>query len=372
MRTAAIGFLALALFVAAIVATGFVLTGGLRTGTTVRAIFSAPGVGQQLPIGGDVKVRGVLVGTITALTLGEDNTAVVEFVLKDDAEIPAESGAEIRSKTVFGQKWVELRPPETSSGELLVDGSVIPDEQTREPLELERALQLGHDLLSELPLQDLAAVFDALAEGFTGVEDEARTALDRGIVALRAVNARSDEFDLSLRQLREFSEWLDLNDDDLVTLMDAFDQANTELVGAAPEFRASLQSVPIFLDDLADFQVRVEEDLGRLVEEGATVAEILAARSGQLTDLVVQLEPFLKVWNSGLSQPCRGEYEANLTCWQIYQLPGLESRGLYGGSAGPHRDDPSDPGVTRGRTTTSSDDALTKVIGAPLESGRAR
>lgn len=345
VRYAVLGGVACALFVAAIAVTWVFLKGGFQSGVPVRAVFSDRGAGQQLPIGGDVKVRGVLVGVIQDVSLNDDGTASVHLLLHEEHEFPADSAAEIRSKTVFGQKWVELIPPEDPvSDEILGADGVIPDERTREPLELETALQLGHELLSEIPLEDLSTVLQSLADGFAGREGDARASIDKGLVALRAINSRSEELDLGLRQLREFSQWLNEEDDNLLSFMRSLDSANRALVGAAPEFEASMDSVPAFLNDFAEFQEVTEADLGRLIDHGATVAEVVAARSTNLTDIVVQLEPFTTVWNSGLSQPCRGAYEADLTCWQLYQMPGIESRGLYGSGGGPAADEAGDPG----------------------------
>jgi virulence factor Mce-like protein len=342
-RNVLLGFVALALFGGTIFATWVLLKGGFEGGVPVRAVFSAPGVGQQLPIGGDVKVRGVLVGRIHDITL-EGADAIVHLRLQDAVDIPADSRAEIRSKTVFGQKWLELIPPEDSEGAAMLEaGSEIPTSRTKEPLELERALQLGHDLLSEIPLGDLSATFRALSSGFGGQESAARSSLRDGLIALRAVNEKTGEFDLSLRQLREFSEWLDDNDTTLLSFMRSVDASNRALVGAAPEFRASLRSVPDFLQDLGDFQEATQEELGRLVEHGATLAEFVAERSPQLVDIVVELRPFTTVWNSGLSQPCAGEFESDMHCWQVYQMPGLQSRGLYGPGEAPDANQPGDP-----------------------------
>ena len=346
MRYGVLGGLAFLLFLGSFAVTWVFLKGGFQSGTPVSAVFSSRGVGQQLPIGGDVKVKGVLVGRIQAIELSDEGNAVVELLIDEGHRFSEDSRLEIRSKTVFGQKWVELIPGTDGAGPSLSAGSVIPDERTTEPLEFELALQLGHDLLSEIPLQDLSRIFNSLAEGFSGQEGDARTALDRGLVALRAVNARSDQLDLSLRQLAEFSQWLNENDDAVIDLMDSIDSANRALVGAAPEFVSSLDSVPAALNDVSGFQERTEEELGRLVENGATLAEIVAARSDQLTDIVVQLEAFTTVWNSGLSQPCGGVYERDMTCWQVYQMPGMQSRGTYADS-GPLEDEPGDPGAAR-------------------------
>lgn len=344
-RNVLLGAVALSLFAAALWLTWVFLTGGFQGGTRVTAFFSEPGVGQQLREGGDVKVRGVLVGVISEIRL-EGTQAVLELALNGDVELSDESVAEIRSKTVFGEKWVELIPPDGDATALLQAGSVIDDDHTIEPLELERALELGHDLLSELPVEDLAAVLAALADGFSGQEGSARTAVDRGLVALRAVNSNSAGLDQSLRQLDEFSGWLDDNTTNLLDFTAALDSANRALVGAAPEFESSMDSVPVFLDRFAAFQERTESDLGRLAEDGADIGEVVAARAGSLVDLVVQLEAFTTVWNSGLSQPCAGAYESDLTCWKIYQLPGMESRGLYGRGTSPLDSDPGDPGST--------------------------
>lgn len=352
-RHALLGLLALALASGAVYLTWFFLQGGFEGGYPVRAVFSAPGVGQQLPEGGDVKIRGVLVGYIADAEIS-DGKAVLELRLDEDQDIPAASSAEIRSKTVFGQKWVEIIPPVSGEGANFVAGDVIPDERTTEPLELERAMQLGSDLLSTIPLEDLSEVFRTLAEGFSGREADARNSIDKGLVALRAVNSRSDEFDLSLRQLAEFSAWLDDNDDALLGFMSSLDSANRALVGAAPELRSNLQSVPVFFDELATFQEAIEADLGRLVEEGATVLEIVAERDGDLRDLIVNLEAFTTVWNSGLSQPCEGLYESDMTCWQVYQPPGLESRGVYRDGQAPAENEPGDPLYQPGRTVRSA------------------
>jgi virulence factor Mce-like protein len=367
LRRAALGLVALSLFVGSLWVTWSFLSGGFQGGARVTAFFSDPGVGQQLRAGGDVKVRGVLVGRIIEIRL-ESSEAVIELALESDTDISSDSVAEIRSKTIFGEKWVELIPPPGSTAIALADGDVIDDDHTIEPLELERALELGHDLLSELPLGDLSALLDALAGGFSGNEGSARSAIDKGLVALAAVNSRSDELDLSLRQLADFSEWLDDNAGGLVSFMDSLDRANRALVAVAPEFESSLDSVPVFLDRFAAFQESTEADLGRLVEDGADIGELVAARVDRLVDIVRQLEAFTTVWNSGLKQPCAGEYEANLTCWQVYQLPGLDSRGLYGRTT-PLNDEPGDPGLT-----SASDDRseLERALEAKLGPRLAR
>jgi len=97
-----------------------------------------------------------------------------------------------------------------------------------------------------------------------------------------------------------------------------------------------------------------------------------------LFDLVVQLEAFLTVWNSGLRQPCEGLYDDDLTCWQIYLSPGVQSRGLYGGNERPPNDNErGDPGNGRiGRSLSRAaieefQTALTQSSGSEVPSDLA-
>ena len=343
-QRAALGLVALCLFAASIAVTGLYLRGGFEGGVPVSAVFSAPGVGQQLPVGGDVKVRGVLVGRISDIHLRDDGKAVVELSLDRDVELSDASAAEIRSKTAFGQKWVELIPPShPRHDDILGPGSVIPDTMTTEPLELERAMQLGHELLTAIPLDDLSVLLRSLADGFSGQDDDARLALDRGLVALQGINAKRPEFELALRQLRTTAQYLDRNDEDLLSFLKSLDRANRSLLASAPEFQKSLESVPTFLNEYSDFQEQIDGDLSHLIQNGATLAEILERRSDDIVALVENLEAFTTVWNSGLRQPCNGLYEFEMTCWQVYQMPGLDSRGLYGPGEAPAADEPGDP-----------------------------
>ncbi len=112
-----------------------------------------------------------------------------------------------------------------------------------------------------------------------------------------------------------------------------------------------------------------------MIEHGATLSEVLAAHSSELTDLVVELEPFTTIWNSGLEQPCAGLFESNMTCWQVYQMPGLRSRGLYGPGGGPQSDGPADPVITTtiGTKTMARFESLLSAAGkGPVPHGLAR
>ena len=84
------------------------------------------------------------------------------------------------------------------------------------------------------------------------------------------------------------------------------------------------------------------------------MAELLRDNKTELVDIIVQLQAFTTVWNSGLRQPCEGPFESDMTCWQIYQPPGLDDRGLYGRGQAPAANDPGDPGLLRSLQSSST------------------
>jgi virulence factor Mce-like protein len=74
-----------------------------------------PRVGNQLNIGGDVKMRGAFVGTIKSISDNGDH-ATVEIALSPSQAktIPDNVEARILPKTIFGEKYIDLVTPDNA------------------------------------------------------------------------------------------------------------------------------------------------------------------------------------------------------------------------------------------------------------------
>ena len=186
----------------AVVLTGLTLTGNLGS-NTVDAFAEFDNCGQGLRDGGDVKLRGVLVGRLGPLERIQGNDCRVRLDLFPESidQIPANAGAEVRAKTVFGEKWVELTYPEDRADEAMAAGDVIPKERTLDPLEVETILNTGLPLLEAIDPENLSAALEALADGFAGQEDDAVLAIREGIEALRPFNEDKELLAQGIRQL---------------------------------------------------------------------------------------------------------------------------------------------------------------------------
>ena len=126
-------------------------------GTTYHAQFADAG---GLKSGDDVRIAGVKVGKVTSLSL---NGAVVRvgFQINTGAKIGEETRADIKIKTLLGQKYIALAP--AGVGKLHGD---IPLARTTTPLDVTQAfIGLGRRA-GEIDTKQLAAAFDTLAATF--------------------------------------------------------------------------------------------------------------------------------------------------------------------------------------------------------------
>lgn len=104
-------------------ASGF---GGSAAGMQLKANFrSAEGV----TVGTDVRLAGVSVGTVTALSLNlETYRADAVFTIDETVQIPDDSAASVASEGLLGGTFVEIIPG--GSMGMYADGALIADTQS--------------------------------------------------------------------------------------------------------------------------------------------------------------------------------------------------------------------------------------------------
>src|SRR4051812_24257709 len=89
---------------------------------SVTVTLESQKVGNQLNLGGDVKARGVFVGTIKKIEAnGETATVPMRLNPGKAKEIPDNVTARIQPKTLFGEKFVDLQIPDDPSPRSLAD-----------------------------------------------------------------------------------------------------------------------------------------------------------------------------------------------------------------------------------------------------------
>lgn len=100
--------------------------------TTYSATFSDV---TGLLTGNDVRIAGVVVGSVDKIELSGRNLAEVEFSLDEGRAIPESTIAALRFRNLVGERYMALTEGQ-GSGRPLEEGSTIPLAQTRNALDL--------------------------------------------------------------------------------------------------------------------------------------------------------------------------------------------------------------------------------------------
>lgn len=342
MRQVLIGLIALALIAGAFGLTGYTLVNGGLTNSNIPAFAEFSNCGQGLRVRGDIKLRGVLVGVIEDIERIGGQTCRVTLGLFPDSmdEIPANVGAQIRAKTVFGEKWVELLYPESPENARFAEEDVITEDRTIDPLEVETILNTALPLLESVDPENLAATLDALSTGFVGHEEAAIRGIESGIDALRPLNENAGLLSKGINQLAEAGETFENIDNDLFIVLDRLDTLQRYTISRRDLIAANFDKVPRLLDELTLLFTTRFGDLTRLVNNGATIVDLLAARTDDLDRLLDALPQFNQKWIRNLSHNCRHRQADDPTigsevgdevpgrCWRVHNILS-ESQGAY-------------------------------------------
>lgn len=323
----------------AVAVTGMMLTGAIKS-KVVNSTAVFENCGQGLRVGGDVKLRGVLVGRIESIELADEDCYVgLDLFPESIEQIPANVGAEVRAKTVFGEKWVELLFPDNPEETRIAAGDEIDKDDTIDPLEVETILNVALPLLDAIDPEHLAGALEALAGGFVGHEDAAIRGINSGIDALKPFNDNESRLEAGIDQLAASADVFAEVDDDLLDALDNLDDVNRFVVENEALIEENFVKAPELLQELSSLFDTHFIDFTRIVDRGATVIGVLAARSDDLERLLNVLPQFNSGWIRNLDHQCRyrqatdepGKAKGDPVpgrCWRVHNLLS-HSQGAY-------------------------------------------
>ncbi len=177
-----------AVLVGALVATGLTACGG---DAPIRLTATFDDVGD-LVVGHSVQMADVRVGRITRIELTEDFRAEVGFEIRGDLEVPRASSAVLRTTSLLGEKFIELRAlGDPTEGPFLEDGDVV--ERAFEAPELEFVAEQAVNVLGAVVANDLRILVETGSVGFGGRGPELRALLDDLAVITDTLAERSGD-----------------------------------------------------------------------------------------------------------------------------------------------------------------------------------
>jgi phospholipid/cholesterol/gamma-HCH transport system substrate-binding protein len=145
--------------------------------------------GQQLLPGSDVKVRGIIVGSVGSIS-SNGNGADLHLKMQPSmmTTIPTNVVARLVPKTLFGEKYVDLVLPSDPASTHLTDGSVIQEDHTRPALEIDQALDDLLPLLRTVQPAKLDETLSAVATALQGRGQELGTTIEQLDTYLKGIN----------------------------------------------------------------------------------------------------------------------------------------------------------------------------------------
>jgi phospholipid/cholesterol/gamma-HCH transport system substrate-binding protein len=197
---------------------------GLVTGPVeLTATFDDVG---DLVTGHSVQVADVRVGSITGIELTDGFRARVTMSVKDDLDLPIDSLAVLRTTSLLGEKFIELRPPTEGEGsepaehcdaDVLVDGCQIV--ATQQAPELEFVAEEAVQVLGGVVANDLGTLVETGAVGFGGRAAELGSLIDSIATVSATMADQSGNIVRIIDGLDEATATLAANDDDIDQLL---------------------------------------------------------------------------------------------------------------------------------------------------------
>lgn len=164
------GTVALAVLAAVIAGAVVLFRGGVAPTASVTVI--SPRAGLVMNPEAKVKLHGAQVGKVIAIDPLPDGQAAIRLAINPDdlALIPANTGVQIASSTVFGAKFIDLTPPPTPSTDSMRPGQVL--DARNVTVEINTVFEQLVTVLREVQPDKLNETLGALAQAFDGRGDK--------------------------------------------------------------------------------------------------------------------------------------------------------------------------------------------------------
>ncbi|MFI8848672.1 MCE family protein [Streptomyces sp. NPDC053499] len=295
--------------------------------------------GHEMHVNTDVKLRGVVVGQVREIT-SDGKGARLRVALQPDklAHIPADVRAQMLPTTVFGQRYVALVPPKDPAPRPIRAGATIPQDRSRNAIELEQVLDHLLPTLTAVQPQKLAATLTAVAQALEGRGSK----LGDNLVALDAylaeLNPRLPALNRDIKELVRVSHLYAETAPDVLSALSDFATTSRTLVEKADDLSTAYGTTTGTAQELTGFLRENRQNIIRLARASRPTLRLLAAHAPAFPCTLRTLATFVPVMDQALGKgtdrpglhvdlrvtPSRGKY-----------LPGKDTPSYRGGGGGP-------------------------------------
>ncbi len=242
---------------------------------TVPVTLETSHIGLQLNEHADVKLRGIIVGEVKSVST-DGELAEVDLALKPEQVELISSGvsARILPKTLFGEKYVSLVPPEGVTGPSLRAGDVIERDKTAVGIEIEKVLNDALPLLQAVDPADLNATLNTLAT---------------------ALESRGDDIAATLTQLDGYLKKLNPHVPALVNALERLTQVAGLYADATPDIVRFLRNVTLTGNTVVEKEAQLQRFFADVTTLSTTADSFLQHNEDRIIRLGNVTRPILNV-----------------------------------------------------------------------------
>lgn len=286
-RTAA-KFGVFAVVMSALTASLFLVFGEFRSGSTsdYAAVFADA---SSLEPGDSVRVAGVRVGTVDAVTLRPDNTVRVSFDADDDVVLTTGTRAAVRYLNLVGDRYLELLDSPGST-RVMPRGAEIPADRTQPALDLDLLLGGLRPVIRGLNPQDVNALTNALLQIFQGQGDTLQSLLTRTSSFSNALADNNTALEHLVDNLDSVLATLGKEGERFSGALDRFEKLTTELAADRDTIGTAIDSLSAGTASVAELLSAARPPLAATVDQLNRVAPLLDKDKG-LIDMALQRAP---------------------------------------------------------------------------------
>lgn len=246
--------------------------------------------GNELLVGSDVKVRGLVVGTVRTVDSTGDG-AVLGLAL-DPAlvnEIPANVTAQLLPKSLFGERYVDLQIPADRSGVALASGDTIGQDRSSTGIEVEKVLNDLLPVLQAVQPQKLSVTLTAISTALQGRGPELGQTLAQLGQYVGDLNPQLPTLEHDLAALATTSDVYNAAAPHLLNALGSLTTTSQTLVDQQGNLRNLYATVSTASDNLGNFLAANENNLIQVSSASRPTLDTLARYSPEYPCFLKQL-----------------------------------------------------------------------------------
>jgi phospholipid/cholesterol/gamma-HCH transport system substrate-binding protein len=292
--------------------------------------------------GAEVDWRGVAVGRVEKLEVSPTGVDVHLSIEKKFDKIPADTLALVNNRSAVGEQYVDLEP-KVDAGPFLTEGTEIPVEDTRTPIQTQKFLTDISDTVESVNKRSLITVTHEFGEAFDGTGESLARIIDSSNSFIEMAN---DNFDVTTALIKDSNTVLQTQADSASAIRSFAKNLalfSGSLAGSDKDLRAVIESGSATANQLRSFLEDNKVELASLVNNLVTTGEVVVKHIDGVEQILV-LYPY--VVRGGFTvvskDPVTGLYDAHFGMVMTSDPP-VCHRGYEGTDQHPPQDGTSYP-----------------------------